>query len=63
MQSQRVSKAANYDIIKPLQYDDMKNGSDGSSEKGKGQNLTQYDKEQLQHKIDQMKREINEYNR
>lgn len=38
-------KQKNYDIIKPIYYDDINNGSDVMSDKEKGHNLTEYDKE------------------
>lgn len=54
------TKQQNYDIIKPIYYDDINNGSEAMSDKEKGHNLTQYDKEQLQLRIEAMKREINQ---
>ena len=56
-------KQANFDVIKPLKYEDMNVGSQVDSETHKGgHNLTQYDREKLQLKIEEMKREINEHN-
>ena len=57
----KTIKQPNYDIIKPLYFEDVNIGSDVHSEKDRSDKMTHYDREKLQMKIEEMKREINEH--
>ena len=51
-------------MIKPLHYDEANAASLLTSDhENKNHNLTQYDREKLQMKIEEMKQEINQHNK
>ena len=57
----KTNKQPNYDIIKPLYFDDVNIGSEVQSEKYRNEKMTQYDLEKIQLRLEEMKREINEH--